>query len=513
MIYDEKLFEIYDDKKSLKEIQKIQNIDEIKFLKSFAKYKNLDFIDLDSENINLNLMQKLPMSLLNDKNFILFKYDEKHYHIATAYTVPFSFLDRIGQCLKEKILKIHIAHPSQISFFIDEYLLKDKIQNLCFELKEELKNKSHKEQSAVSKLFELILNEAVRLKASDIHFEINSSEGLVRFRIDGLLTVFLKFEYEIYNALIFYIKLLANLNVAEQRKAQDSSFSMKIRACEYDFRFSSLPILYGETVVLRILERKETVLNLDELNFNKINLEKYKKSIALPHGLILLTGPTGSGKSTSLYASLNEIKDENKKIISAEDPIEYRLDMVQQIVLNEKIGLSFNNALRAILRQDPDVIMIGEIRDEQSLDIALKASLTGHLVFSTLHTNDAISAITRMIDMKAPPYLLSSALKVVIAQRLIRKLCKHCKIKNEDDEFYKASSCKRCNYTGYAGRELVSEFLFIDDEISELIRLNASKDEILKQARKNNFETMFENALKKASLGISSLDEIHRVLG
>ena len=341
---------------------------------------------------------------------------------------------------------------------------------------------------------------------------------MIRFRVDGVLLVFLVLELEIYQALIFYIKLLAHLNVAEQRKAQDGSFSLMMSALKYDFRVSTLPLLYGESLVLRILEHKQDFLNLDKLELDESILSKFKKQIHAPYGLILLTGPTGSGKSTTLYSALNEIKSTQKKIITAEDPIEYRLPLVQQIILNEKAGLDFNNALRTILRQDPDIIVIGEIRDEESLDIALKASLTGHLVFSTLHTNDAISAITRMLDMKAKDYLIASALSLVIAQRLVRKLCEHCKRKsakhyNEfEGDFYEAVGCELCKMNGYFGREMVSEFLFIDEEIAELIRTNAKTSEILSYARKKGFKTMFEVGLQRAREGKTSIDELLRVI-
>lgn len=513
------LYELYDDKIiSLDEINKFLSIKEDDFLHNFAYFKKLDFIDLKKEEINLSLLEKMPPSFMENKDLVFFKEDDECVYVSTYNSFNISLLDRISSIFKDKNVKIFISSKMQILKILDEFILEKELKKLFKELKFELKSKSDKEQSAVSKLFRLITYEAIKLNSSDIHFEINDKDAFIRFRVDGIMFIFIKLEQDIYNALIFYIKILAHLNVAEKRKAQDGSFSMEFEGLEYDFRFSSLPIINGETIVLRILKRKAEILSLDDLKFDEVVLQKYKKSINLPHGLILLTGPTGSGKSTTLYASLNEIKSESKKIISAEDPIEYRIDLVQQILLNEKAGLDFNNALRAMLRQDPDVIMIGEIRDEQSLDIAIKASLTGHLVFSTLHTNDSISAISRMLDMKAKPYLISCALTVVIAQRLLRKLCPYCKKISDkkynefDGTFFESTSCKECNYTGYLGRELVSECLFIDEELSELIRINASKAQILQKAKEKGFKTIFDNALQKARLGISSIDEIYRVL-
>lgn len=517
--FDIVLYELYDDKSiSLDEINKVLSIKEDDFLHNFAHFKKLDFIDLKKEEIDLSLLEKMPPSFMENRDLVFFKEDDKYIYVSTYNSFNVSLLDRISSIFKDKKVKIFISSKIQISKILDEFILEKELKELFKELKFELKSKSDKEQSAVSKLFRLITYEAIKLNSSDIHFEINDKDALIRFRVDGIMFVFIKLEQDIYNALIFYIKILAHLNVAEKRKAQDGSFSMEFEGLEYDFRFSSLPIINGETIVLRILKRKAEILSLDDLKFDEVVLQKYRKSINLPHGLILLTGPTGSGKSTTLYASLNEIKSESKKIISAEDPIEYRIDLVQQILLNEKAGLDFNNALRAMLRQDPDVIMIGEIRDEQSLDIAIKASLTGHLVFSTLHTNDSISAISRMLDMKAKPYLISCSLTVVIAQRLLRKLCPYCKKISDkkysefDGTFFEAASCKECNYTGYLGRELVSECLFIDEELSELIRINASKAQILQKAKEKGFKTIFDNALQKARLGISSIDEIYRVL-
>ena len=513
------LCELYEQKIILlDEICDFLSMEEEIFLKKFASFKNLDFVDLSKEQINTSLLEKMPPSFLDGKELLFFKEDNESVYISTCSAFNIRLLDRISSIFDDKNVKFCISSKNEILRILDKFCLEKEIKNLCKELKQELKSKSDNEQSAVSKLFRLIASEAIKINSSDIHFEINEEDAIVRFRVDGLMFTFTRLEKEIHEALIFYIKILAHLNVAEKRISQDGSFSMEVKGLEYDFRFSSLPLINGESIVLRILKRKAEFISLKDLNFDEERLEKYKQTIKLPHGLILLTGPTGSGKSTTLYASLNEIKSESKKIISAEDPIEYRMDMVQQILLNEKAGLDFNNALRSILRQDPDVIMIGEIRDEQSLDIALKASMTGHLVFSTLHTNDSISAIFRMLDMKAKPYLISCALSAVIAQRLLRKLCPYCKkiskkkIDNLNGNIFEAGSCRKCNYKGYLGRELVSEFLFIDEELAELIRKSASRAELMSKAREKGFETMFENALKKINLGISSVDEMHRVL-
>lgn len=479
---------------------------------------NDDFIELRNDEISAKLYKQVPFAWLKTHCALPFKEDDEFVFIAFGTDFDRQILDKAQDFFKHKFIKAVRANALQISGLLAEFELKDKFQTLINELKFELENSQNSQgETAVSKLFELIIVQSVAKRASDIHIEPNEKEAMIRFRIDGVLSEFMRVEFAIYQALTFYIKLLAHLNVAEQRKAQDGSFMLSVGALQYDFRLSTLPLLYGESIVLRVLEHKKDFLSLENLEFDRENLRRFKKRIHQPFGLILLTGPTGSGKSTTLYAALNEIKSIEKKIITAEDPIEYRLPLVQQIVLNEKAGLDFNNALRTILRQDPDVIVIGEIRDEESLDIALKSSLTGHLVFSTLHTNDAVSAIVRMMDMNAKGYLIASALSVVIAQRLVRKLCEKCKIKSTKHyefkgEFYEAVGCEHCKMSGYVGREVVSEFLFIDENIAELIRTNAKVSEILNLARKNGFQTMFEVGLQKARAGKTSIDELFRVM-
>ena len=479
---------------------------------------NAEFIELKNDEVSLNLYKQMPLKWLKAHCALPFKESDEFVFIAFGKDFDRQILDKAQDFFKHKFIKAVRANAPQILGLLAEFELRDKINTLISELKFELENSQNSQgETAVSKLFELIIAQSIAKRASDIHIEPNENEAMIRFRIDGVLSEFISVEFAIYQALTFYIKLLAHLNVAEQRKAQDGSFSLSVNALKYDFRLSTLPLLYGESVVLRVLEHKKDFLSLENLEFETANLTRFKKRIHQPFGLILLTGPTGSGKSTTLYAALNEIKSIRKKIITAEDPIEYRLPLVQQIVLNEKAGLDFNNALRTILRQDPDVIVIGEIRDEESLDIALKSSLTGHLVFSTLHTNDAVSAIARMLDMGAKAYLIASALSVIIAQRLVRKLCEKCKVKSAkhyefEGEFYEAVGCEHCKMSGYVGREVVSEFLFIDENIAELIRTNAKASEILTYARKNGFQTMFEVGLQKARVGKTSVDELYRVM-
>jgi len=266
---------------------------------------------------------------------------------------------------------------------------------------------------------------------SDIHIEPTETSCIVRSRIDGMLKEIFVFDRDIYPPLSSRIKLLANLDIAEKRKPQDGRFSATIMEKHYDFRISTLPIMTGESIVLRILDKSKVMIKLEDLGMHPENYQKFRNAMSAPYGIIFVTGPTGSGKTTTLYAGMNAIKDVKKKMITVEDPVEYQMNLIQQVQVNSKANLTFATALRSILRQDPDIIMIGEVRDKETLKIAIEASLTGHLVFSTLHTNDAVSAITRIVDMGIEAYLISGALVAIQAQRLIRKVCPHCKVKTE----------------------------------------------------------------------------------
>jgi general secretion pathway protein E len=320
--------------------------------------------------------------------------------------------------------------------------------------------------------------------------------------------------------------LLSNLDIAEKRKPQDGRFSTMVGDREYDFRISTLPILYGESIVMRVLDKQKALVRLEDAGMDSVSYQKFIKGLQAPFGIILVTGPTGSGKTTTLYGALNELRNIEDKVITVEDPVEYRMNLIQQVQVNPKVGLSFADALRSILRQDPDKIMIGEIRDHETLEIAIKAALTGHLVISTLHTNDAISAIPRMADMGIENYLISGALVTVQAQRLVRKICKHCKTEEvlpptvleelkdyipEGAKFYVGKGCKECNDTGYMGREMICEVLPINGALSSLIAKGASKEELKAQALKDGFMPIFQNGIQKALEGVTSIEEVLRV--
>ncbi|MFA5362346.1 MAG: ATPase, T2SS/T4P/T4SS family [Candidatus Omnitrophota bacterium] len=375
------------------------------------------------------------------------------------------------------------------------------------------------EEAPVIKLVDLIIRQAINEGASDIHVEPFKDRIALRYRIDGKLYDIPPPAKHLHLAIISRIKILARLDIAEKRLPQDGAIMVKIDNRPIDLRVSSLPTIHGEKVVLRILDRSQVVLDLNLLGFEQTQLEQLRRIITAPYGLIFLTGPTGSGKTTTLYAMLSEVKNSTKNIITIEDPVEYKLDGVNQVQVKSEIGLTFASALRSFLRQDPDVMLVGEVRDLETAEICVRSALTGHLVLSTLHTNDAPSAINRLMDIGIEPYLLTPSLLCIVGQRLIRKLCPDCKeayepnpeqlkkIKLKADLIYKPKGCVKCNQIGYRGRLCVAEVMILDDAIREMISQKASFQKIKEVARANGMQTLFDNAIKKVEDGITSLEE------
>jgi len=380
------------------------------------------------------------------------------------------------------------------------------------------------EEGPIIKLVNLILTEAVQQGASDIHLEPRERDLKVRYRIDGVLQEAYDPPKNVQLAITSRIKILAGLNIAERRLPQDGRFTMTIDRSDVDFRVSTLPTAHGESVVLRVLDDSRVMLQLDELGFSPASLSQLKSLLARPHGMLFVTGPTGSGKTTTLYAALRLLNTGEKNLTTVEDPIEYQLEGVRQVQVNPKIGLTFATGLRAILRQDPDIIMVGEIRDLETAQIAVQSALTGHLVLSTLHTNDAASTLIRLEDMGVETYLVAAAAEGVVAQRLVRKLCPKCKEGYQPGEglrktlglpgaptLYRAKGCKDCRYTGYRGRVGIYEILILDDDIRELILRRASPAEIRRAAQPKGMKTLREDGLEKAVQGITSVEEVMRV--
>ncbi|KWT75009.1 type II secretion system ATPase GspE [Candidatus Magnetominusculus xianensis] len=379
------------------------------------------------------------------------------------------------------------------------------------------------EEAPIIRLLNALLRQAVKEQASDIHIEPYEKELQVRLRVDGMLRRILCPPKIIQDALVSRVKIMANLDIAEKRLPQDGRIRLLIGGQDIDIRVSVVPSVFGERVVLRLLDRKQGLIGLNALGLDERSREAFNSLLKNPHGIILVTGPTGSGKTTTLYAAINTIYSEQKNIMTIEDPVEYQHEGIGQLNVNTRIGLTFAAGLRSLLRHDPDVIMIGEIRDYDTAEIAIQASLTGHLVLSTLHTNDSASAVTRLIDMGIEPFLITSTLVGVLAQRLIRKICEYCKegyspvalemefFSNPPDVLYRGMGCPRCSHTGYAGRTGIFELLPVDGTIIPLIDRNTDAQKIKKFALDSGMKTLHFDGLKKAEAGVTTLQEVLRV--
>ncbi|MDY6124173.1 MAG: GspE/PulE family protein [Campylobacter sp.] len=504
-------------------------LDRVEFLKYFAQNFKFEYSSLDESSIDYNLARKIPSSQLKRLGALPLKEDKVNVYVAFRDLFDVEIQEQIANIFNRKILKVVVCDTAKLDKVLSKMELNESVSSLIAQIRREISRANTDdggESSAILRLIETILKTAISSRASDIHIESSEKNCIVRCRIDGMLAEIFVLDKDIYPPLVSRLKMLSNLDIAEHRKPQDGRFSVQVLGRDYDFRISTLPIIHGESVVMRILDKSKAIIKLSELGMLEDNLAKFSRLTRTPYGVLLVTGPTGSGKTTTLYAALNDIKSVETKMITVEDPVEYQMDMIQQVNVNVKAGLTFASSLRSILRQDPDVIMIGEIRDQETLRIAIQAALTGHLVFSTLHTNDAISAVARVVEMGIEPYLVSGALIGVEAQRLVRKLCPHCKQKitlpptqldgiihliPDDFAFYAPVGCDKCSQTGYLGREMISEVLPISDKISSLIAKNATKEELTSTALAEGFKDFFTDGIRRAAMGITSIEEIYRV--
>ncbi|MEA3434209.1 MAG: GspE/PulE family protein [Campylobacterota bacterium] len=515
---------------TLRHLEKIEGIDITPILEEVAKELHIEYIDLDEVEIDMKLFSKMPYNQLIKYNIVPIEENDLHVLIVFDDPLDMAAQDTIQRLFPKKPVRIAISKSKQIKQHLQRLEINESIKGLVSDIRKDLsqdgKFEEEDESPAVLKLIDIIIKSAIYIGASDIHIEATEKSCSIRERVDGMLRQSFTFDKDIFNPLASRMKLLSNLDIAEKRKPQDGRFSTSISKKEFDFRVSTLPTIYGESIVLRILDKTKAMIKLEEAGMSKFCYDRFSESIKVPYGIVLVTGPTGSGKTTTLYGALNAIKDVKDKIITVEDPVEYQMSGLQQVQVRASIGLSFADALRSILRQDPDKIMIGEIRDKETLRIAIQAALTGHLVLSTLHTNDAISAVTRILDMGIEEYLVSGALVAIQAQRLVRKICPHCKMETvlpesllkdvkqylpDNPTFYKGDGCKECGHSGYAGREMISEVLTISETFSRLIASNASKEEMTKQAMKEGFINMFEDGISKALEGKTTIEEIYRV--
>jgi len=515
---------------TLEHLEKIKGINIGPIIEEVAKGLHVEYVDLDDVEINMNLFSKIPYKQLLKFNIIPVEENDLNVLIVFDDPLDMAAQDAIQRLFPRKPIRIAISKPQQIRQTLQRLEINESIKGLVSDIRLDLSQDASRDETeespAVLKLIDIILKSAIFIGASDIHIEATEKNCIVRVRVDGMLRQNFTFDRDIFNPLASRMKLLSNLDIAEKRKPQDGRFSTTVSKNDFDFRVSTLPTIYGESIVLRILDKSKAMIKLEDAGMSKFCYDRFSESIKVPYGIVLVTGPTGSGKTTTLYGALNAIKDVKDKIITVEDPVEYQMTGLQQVQVKASIGLSFSDALRSILRQDPDKIMIGEIRDKETLRIAIQAALTGHLVLSTLHTNDAISAVTRILDMGIEEYLVSGALVAIQAQRLVRKICTHCKKETvlpaallkdvqkylpENPTFYIGEGCKECGHGGYSGREMISEVLTVSETFSRMIARSASKEEMTEQAMKEGFINMFEDGVRKALEGKTTIEEIYRV--
>ncbi len=466
--------------------------------------------------LDLLMLDNLKKLTGHEINLVLATRSEILKAIDRFYFADKSALEEAKPTLQEAVQNSYLATAQDIAFAptgaLDTTVTETEIglDNLIAKAKE----------APVIKLVDLIIRQAIDERASDIHIEPYKDKISLRYRIDGSLYEIPPPARHLHLAIVSRIKILSKLDIAEKRIPQDGAISAKLENRMVDLRISTVPTIWGEKVVMRILDKGAVPLDLPQLGFEAKQLDSIRKALKSPYGLFFVTGPTGSGKSTTLYACLNETIDPRKNIITCEDPVEFRIDGINQVNVKPDIGLTFATALRAFLRQDPDVIMVGEVRDLETAQICVRAALTGHFVLSTLHTNDAASAVTRILDIGIESYLLTPSLALVLAQRLARKLCPKCKepyepqpdqhggISFKSDLIYRAKGCEDCNHSGYRGRVVVAEVLVVDDTIRQLISNKASYTQIKDAARKNGMDTLFESGIRKVEAGITSMDEI-----
>jgi len=506
-----------------------------------SKQYGVEPINLSKVNIQKEAIEKIPAQLA--KKYMLIPIAIKGNKLEIAISDPTNILafDDL-RFITGLNIQPYLSNESSIIKAIDKYYGASKELDTIIdsineyetsldiisdeEIEESIKNlEEESSEEPIIKLANTILLKSIKSQASDIHLEPYENDLRVRYRVDGKLMEFMKLSKTIAPAVTSRFKIMAKLNIAEKRLPQDGRIRIKTGGKDIDLRVSTLPTVYGEKTVMRILDRSSVKVNLNDLGFEASDLEKYTKAITSPYGMVLVTGPTGSGKTTTLYASLNKINKEDVNIMTAEDPVEYNIEGINQVHIKEEIGLTFAEALRSFLRQDPDVIMVGEIRDTETAEISIRSALTGHLVFSTVHTNDASSTIMRLEDMGIEKYLIASSLVLILAQRLVRKICPHCKTKidvppnaleeigfNKEEaktiSVYKGKGCEYCNNTGYKGRVAIYEVMPISDKIKDMILHEASVSEIKQQAIREGMSTLRMSGLKKIKEGVTTIEEV-----
>jgi type IV pilus assembly protein PilB len=503
-----------------------------------AAQAGLPFVELVEYPIDRNAVAMVPAALCRRHDLLPVALNGDEITVAMANPGDVFALDDVRAATRMRVNAV-VAERKDLRTAIDRFLRADgELNDLTTALEEESKpaaadapvSESLEDDAPIVRFVNLLISQAIQDRASDIHIEPAEHDMGVRYRIDGVLHEMQRAPKNVQNGVISRLKIMSDIDIAERRRPQDGRMSVRHGGRQIDLRVATLPTVHGEKVVMRILDNSNTGLGMEQLALQERNAAAYKQSYTKPYGMILVTGPTGSGKSTTLYTTLHAVAKPEINVITVEDPVEYRMAGINQVQVNPKAGLTFASALRSILRSDPDVVLLGEIRDHETAQIAIEASLTGHLVLSTLHTNDAPSAITRLTEMDIEPFLVGSALDCVVAQRLARRLCDRCrevyepsvetlvhlKVGYSDDmpipTLYRAVGCQACSQTGYRGRVALHEVMSVTEEIERLAVARASSAEIGRVAREQGMLTLRQDGWTKAQLGITSIEEILRVV-
>ncbi|WP_025621283.1 GspE/PulE family protein [Vibrio parahaemolyticus] len=510
-------------------------ITEKQMLEFLSQQLGLPLIDLGRAPVDADAVQILPEVHARRLRAMVVARNGDTLRVAMSDPADLFTQESLMNLLGEYNLEFIIASERQLISSFDRYYRRTKeIASFAEQLQAEHQDvqsfdygidEADSEEVTVVKLVNSMFEDAVQVGASDIHIEPDDKVLRLRQRVDGVLHETILNEVNIASALVLRLKLMAHLDISEKRLPQDGRFNIKVRGQSIDIRMSTLPTQYGESVVMRLLNQSSGLRPLEESGLPPELLARLRRQLSRPHGMILVTGPMGSGKTTTLYGALSELNEPGKKIITAEDPVEYRLPRITQVQINSKIDLTFSRVLRTFLRQDPDIILIGEMRDQETVEIGLRAALTGHLVLSTLHTNDAVDSALRMIDMGAPGYLVASAVRAVVAQRLVRRVCPDCKTQDHLDEsrqqwlagrfpnqvgvtFHKGAGCQNCNLTGYRGRIGVFEMLELEHEMMDKLRANDAVGFAQAARRSENYKPLLASAMELALQGAVSLDEV-----
>ncbi|MBQ1433339.1 MAG: type II/IV secretion system protein [Ruminococcus sp.] len=509
-------------------------VSDVDFAKTLAERMNIQYVDLDNQPLNIDVVKRIPETTAKKYNVIAINKIGKRMMVATNDPMNFYVFEDL-RVITGCNITAQLATKSAITRAIGRMYSEDQAKKVAEEAKQEKEEESvnledidlssdRVDNAPIVKLATAIVEQSYRQGATDIHIEPFKDKTKIRIRINSDLIMLMELDQRLHVSLVTRFKILSGMNIAEKRIPQDGRMSQVIDGTTVDLRVSNLPMVYGEKVVLRILAGDSSVRKIQDLGMTDYNYERFVSCLKVPQGVVLVTGPTGSGKSTTLYAALGEIAKPNLNVITVEDPVEKKINNINQCQINEKAGMTFGAALRSILRQDPDIIMIGEMRDTETAEIGIRAAITGHLVLSTLHTNDAASTVTRLVDMGVDAYMVATSLIGVVAQRLTKVLCTSCReqiMSNEDDNklmeidesvpIYKAVGCPKCNNTGYTGRTAIHEILLATTKMKEIIAAGAKSEEIQELAKEEGCRLLRDNVSELVKQGVTTIDELVRV--